>query len=157
MMKGLCVQHWHVGASLAISCCAAFQVARLTSFFLSNSNTESFPLLFHSHCPVWSSGFLFMTNPLRVGPHPPLYILYVYPPLFLCHPPAYLCLSSFMSSLLQRSPTHLCWHYSHHAVAVPRWTKGWIWFPAVQELHVSRFCQKSLIRSTRFFLCLRLW
>ncbi len=43
------------GASLAISCCAAFQVAPLTYVYLSNSNTESFPLLFHSHRPVFCS------------------------------------------------------------------------------------------------------
>lgn len=55
------------------------------------------------------------------------------------------CSSSLMYSLLQCSTTHLGWHHSHHAVAVPRWTKGWIWFPAVQELHVSRFCQQLFI------------
>lgn len=52
--------------------------------------------------------------------------------------------SSVMSSLLQRSAAHLGWHHSHHAVAVPRWAKGWVWFPAVQELNVS--FQQLLIR-----------
>lgn len=55
-------------------------------------------------------------------------------------------------SLLQCSPPHLGWHHSHHAVAVPRWTEGWIWLPAVQELHVSRVCHQSLV-SLSWMIC----
>ena len=52
-----------------------------------------------------------------------------------------LSFSFFLSSFLQCGPAHLSRDHSHHAVAVPRWTKRWIWFPAVQELCVSRLFQ----------------
>lgn len=63
-------------------------------------NTVSLPLLFHSHCPIWLRDFLFMTNPLLFGPHPPLF-LHMYPlhslttllPTSATFP--FLCLSSF--------------------------------------------------------------
>lgn len=148
--SGLWIQHWHVGASLADSCCAAFQVACLTSFFLSNINTQSLPLLFQCHCPVWSSVFFFSL----VGLHPPIFLhLYSHAAFLLTSatPFLFVCgfvfphFSSLVTSLLQCCPTHLSWHHSHHAVTVPRWTKGWVWFPAVQEFHVSRFCQQIFI------------
>lgn len=155
---------------LELLCC--FSGASSDIFLLSNSNTESLPLLFHSHCSVWSCAFLFMTNPLPVGPHLlflylcPLYSRATLPPasatsfsfvvlsfLFLSVCP---CFSSLMSSLLQRSPSHLRWHHSHHAVAVPRRTTGWIWFPAVQKLHVSRVCSVSSLHCLTCSLqCLR--
>ena len=110
---------------------------------LSHSNTVSpsaSPFLFVSFC---SPDFLFMTNSL---PHPPLFP-HLHPLYSLYHHPApsssFVCGFAppppLVSSLLQCSPAHVGWHHSHHAVSVPRWTKGWIWFPAVQELHVSRY------------------
>lgn len=149
--SGLWIQHWHVGASLASSCCAAFQVAwHLSSFppLTYNLSLCFFnvivlfgPLFFFFLFTCWSSSSSFST--------------FVFP----CHLPAYLCHTLFsfvcgfvppppkfslVSSLLQCCPTHLRWHHSHHAVTVPRWTKGWVWFPAVQEFHVSRFVSNYL-------------
>lgn len=75
-------------------------LACLTSFFLLDSNAESFLLLFH----VWSCDFLFMTNPPSVGPHPPLFPHLYPPPPWIASPPSillchifFLCLSFFLS------------------------------------------------------------
>lgn len=48
------------GASLAINCCAAWQ---LSSFL---TLTQSLLLLFHTHCPVWC--LIFFTNPSYLLP-----------------------------------------------------------------------------------------
>lgn len=55
----------------------------------------------------------------------------------LCFCSSFPLLFFFIPSFLQRCPTHLSWHHSHHAVAVPWWTKRRIWLPSVQELYVS--------------------
>lgn len=84
-MKRLCIQHWHVGTSLAISC--RCQVWHLSSF---PTLTESLPLLFHSHCPVWSCVFSFHDEHPPVGPHP-LPFLHLYPLYSLATPLPPLC------------------------------------------------------------------
>lgn len=136
MMKGLCVQRGHVTASLTLHCLAAF----LSSF--STLNTKISPL--SSFILVVLFGFLLITPYLFI---PSLLFLIRYsshPSLYVC-----LCFSRFVPpfppfSILQRGPPHLSWHHSHHAVAVPRWTEGRVWIPAIQELHVSRVCQLPL-------------
>lgn len=83
------IQHWHVGASLAINCCAAWQ---LSSFL---TLTQSLLLLFHTHCPVWC--LISFTNPS--------YLLPLFPSsLSLC---LWLCL--FL----------LLWHLSHFPPSCP--------------------------------------
>lgn len=94
LSSGLWIQHWHVGASLADSCCAVFQVACLTSFFLSNVNTQSLLLLFQCHCPVWCSVFSFH---LLVSI--PLFFYICIPMLPSCLPlPHPFCLSVVLST-----------------------------------------------------------
>lgn len=166
IIRGLCFQCWHLGASLAISCYAACLVAHLTSLrLLTLYLSLCFFILIVLFGSViffsWQTPYslvlirLFFYICILCIPSPPSYLLLphflFFVSLLFVHFP---CFSSLMSSLLQCSPTHLGWHHSHHAVAVPRWTKGWIWFPAVQELHVSRFCQQIPINFGLWSSCL---
>lgn len=136
-MKGLYKQHWHVWPLWPF---AAHQAVKsetycLLAHFLFSSNTSLSPsalpflLVFFSSqstCYIPPTPHFYPTSPSLTLQH-----LF---PLACWFPPT----RPPMSSLLQCSSSHLGWDYSHHAVSVPRWTEGWVWLLAVQELYVSR-------------------
>lgn len=145
--KCLCLQHWHDPLwPLAIVLSLWWLPCHLSSFPAFNKKFS--PSLCFSSLLHFGLVLCFSLND-KSPTIPPTYLPHIIlcPSILVCvvlyffssSVPS-LCLSSLISSFLQCIPPHLRWHHSHHAVAVPRWTEGWVRFPAVQELHVSQVC-----------------